>query len=704
MFKEREILLCTNAGRYYTADKKKRSYRKTDLTDKPVYVIYNNNQRWGFSGFWIEPAGKGRVALELYHISNLGPTDGSPVEINGPIHYYDKNYDSKKHTEIFRVYLTKNGIEMFDGNIIKPTCTIFNEISSYMYQHRKDLEKDGIQPSFYFWGNSSSVQDLRNNTWDSRGKGGYFCQETIQILKEAGFPEDVYIRQNKTAKLNSFDILDRFYLKKQTFTNQSKQTTKDLELFTEGKIADVVKDTLVIQTPKTKILYSFKKGVKCLSLTKDNTWMPLRTRAIYFTPEEQDEIVNVASTMPELSHFATFIKESQNQLFSYDDDVYYPDATPFLAFLKAIQSPEQRRFIENLAKFDGKSLFATNFRGKTRFFIDDNMLLYVDLSQWDLAHQLRCNKWQLKLLKETCPEQNFQQKYSRTRDVLRSFYGDRYVYGEERDTDPSYKRPLSQFKDNEFDWLVKFLAKPSRSYYGYNTSYGGTNPFGLQRNYFANDEEFLKITHKFWDKVGDGDRSLSLYNDYLEMRHRFLGTNLINEELYPLLPKDLREIQRLHDELMILQDKQKMALKQAEIQKYKQHTTELAEKLSYKDKTFSIELCRDPFDLKYEGLKLHHCVGGYVDRVIREETYIIFLRYIDRPNEPFVTINLNAQKTDIIQIHGVDNWWLGNWPEAIPVVMKWLKKNKINCKDEILLSTAKGYCSGNAPWVEKPEI
>ena len=56
---------------------------------------------------------------------------------------------------------------------------------------------------------------------------------------------------------------------------------------------------------------------------------------------------------------------------------------------------------------------------------------------------------------------------------------------------------------------------------------------------------------------------------------------------------------------------------------------------------------------------------------------------------------------NIVQIHGFGNKWLGNNPEAIPTVMRWIAANNLHCTDEILLSTAKGYYSGNASLVEK---
>ena len=45
----------------------------------------------------------------------------------------------------------------------------------------------------------------------------------------------------------------------------------------------------------------------------------------------------------------------------------------------------------------------------------------------------------------------------------------------------------------------------------------------------------------------------------------------------------------------------------------------------------------------------------------------------------------------IVQIHGFGNRWLGNNQEAIPTVVRWLRKNDIKCDNSILTCTAIGY-------------
>ena len=57
--------------------------------------------------------------------------------------------------------------------------------------------------------------------------------------------------------------------------------------------------------------------------------------------------------------------------------------------------------------------------------------------------------------------------------------------------------------------------------------------------------------------------------------------------------------------------------------------------------------------IRREGKKLEHCVGGYAARHMEGVLTILFLRQADRPNKPYVTIEMNGNQ--IRQIHGYRN-------------------------------------------------
>ena len=58
-------------------------------------------------------------------------------------------------------------------------------------------------------------------------------------------------------------------------------------------------------------------------------------------------------------------------------------------------------------------------------------------------------------------------------------------------------------------------------------------------------------------------------------------------------------------------------------------------------------------DLVDEGKALHHCVGSYIDKVTEGRCLIVFVRRVEEPKKPYVTVEVRDGK--IAQIHGDHN-------------------------------------------------
>ena len=58
-------------------------------------------------------------------------------------------------------------------------------------------------------------------------------------------------------------------------------------------------------------------------------------------------------------------------------------------------------------------------------------------------------------------------------------------------------------------------------------------------------------------------------------------------------------------------------------------------------------------ELVAEGRALHHCVGSYIDRVTEGRCLIVFVRRVEEPKKPYVTVEVRDGK--IAQIHGDHN-------------------------------------------------
>ena len=169
---------------------------------------------------------------------------------------------------------------------------------------------------------------------------------------------------------------------------------------------------------------------------------------------------------------------------------------------------------------------------------------------------------------------------------------------------------------------------------------------------------------------------------------------------------------RVHDavvELLRLQNEERRAMwnmQESERRKKEEEKRKQLDKerkiYEYEDNEYIIRLPKDAAEIASEGNKQHICIGSYVSRHSIGDTNLFFLRCKSNPDEPFYAIEMNNSK-NIVQIHGFGNRWLGNNPEAIPTVIRWLRKNDIKCSDNILTCTATGYGQTNN-YVAMPAI
>ena len=122
----------------------------------------------------------------------------------------------------------------------------------------------------------------------------------------------------------------------------------------------------------------------------------------------------------------------------------------------------------------------------------------------------------------------------------------------------------------------------------------------------------------------------------------------------------------------------------------------------FEDGDYIIRLPKDVKEIIEEGSRQHICIGGYTTRHSNGDTNLFFLRKKSNPDTPFYAIEMDTHKT-IVQIHGANNRWLGNNPEAIPTVIRWLRKHNIKCADTILTCNSVGYCRSSTH-VEMPTV
>lgn len=145
------------------------------------------------------------------------------------------------------------------------------------------------------------------------------------------------------------------------------------------------------------------------------------------------------------------------------------------------------------------------------------------------------------------------------------------------------------------------------------------------------------------------------WEDYLTAAEA-LGYQLYRNNV--LLPKSLNSA---HDSATAKhREKLERERKKAQAEKdrlmamaYEERRVELEKKYSFAADGYVIRVPAGADEILTEGRKLKHCVGGYATRHIEGRVTILFMRKAQKPNEPWLTIEMNGNT--LVQIHGFRN-------------------------------------------------
>lgn len=99
---------------------------------------------------------------------------------------------------------------------------------------------------------------------------------------------------------------------------------------------------------------------------------------------------------------------------------------------------------------------------------------------------------------------------------------------------------------------------------------------------------------------------------------------------------------------------------------------EKLQKWRYEASGLLIRPADDADELIAEGAALHHCVGGYADRMADGETAIFFIRRLDEPDRPYYTLELVNRK--VIQCRTRHNENYEQNPTVLNFVNEWLRE------------------------------
>ncbi len=149
--------------------------------------------------------------------------------------------------------------------------------------------------------------------------------------------------------------------------------------------------------------------------------------------------------------------------------------------------------------------------------------------------------------------------------------------------------------------------------------------------------------------------TLVFWQDYLRSAED-IGWPLHQENV--LMPKDLGAA---HDEAVRLRIEKARRERAAEERErarlrdksYKKRRAKLEKKYAFALDGYIIRVPANEEEIRDEGRKLKHCVGGYAQRHMQGTTTILFMRKAKQPDKPWLTIEMDVNK--LRQIHGFRN-------------------------------------------------
>lgn len=341
-----------------------------------------------------------------------------------------------------------------------------------------------------------------------------------------------------------------------------------------------------------------------------------------------------------------------------------------------------------------------------------NMFGECNFKEKNLFAKFGVSKAQMDVLEEHFKEK---ENYNSNRSYYSRDYGFRSI---EMIKSLFETKDISHIDEETFRNLVGMINMMGRSAYSVNIR----EQFGLPEHLGYNTQQQIKIWLKLYrialkyQKNGGFSSNSRDNNVFYLLRDTISVYNKFPEALRPAFDiakvDSYSDVVRLHDGITNLYNAMRTEIMDANNREKEEKMRKLDEKrkkvFEAEDNEFLIRLPLKLSEIVEEGSKLSHCVGGYTDRHATGSTTILFLRKKSEANKPFYTIECHGtdpkKGITVSQIHGHCNKWLGNNPEAIPFVLRWLRDKGIQCRDEIVLSTAKGYSGYGAAMIPKPEI
>lgn len=198
--------------------------------------------------------------------------------------------------------------------------------------------------------------------------------------------------------------------------------------------------------------------------------------------------------------------------------------------------------------------------------------------------------------------------------------------------------------------LVKYITRESENYpigdmrcskYSYNCYREREDPRILRKRNTAHDWlEYLEWCRKM---------KYDLNNAFVYMPKNF-------KKVHDRTAKEYQEFQDKKEAAEKLRREEAARRTMEETKKALQEILSQSDGLdafSIKGKGLVLVVPKNGDEIRAEGTALHHCVGGYVEKVAKGETSIFFIRKVEEPDKPYFT--MEWKNNDIAQCKGLHN-------------------------------------------------
>lgn len=175
--------------------------------------------------------------------------------------------------------------------------------------------------------------------------------------------------------------------------------------------------------------------------------------------------------------------------------------------------------------------------------------------------------------------------------------------------------------------------------------------------------KYIQSQSQIYSNIND---ALNDWKDYLD-DCEILKYDLKNS--FILFPKNLK---KAHDRTYKLIEKNRNELISSKI---REMYDKLFNTFNWEYKNSVIVVPKTPEEIIREGQVLHHCVGGYVEKVAKGKTIILFLRNKDAVDKPFYTIEIDPVNFKIIQCRGKNN---SSMTEDVKKIINRFNETKLN--------------------------